>query len=264
MSKIRLVQISDPHVVVPEKQPVPGHNTAERLRAAVEAVNGLCPRPDFVILTGDLTNDEEEGSYLLVKSILTQLQAPLYLAVGNHDARLLFRRIMMGEVNPQPDPIHYTFHRNGYRFIILDSLEEGKITGSVDETQLSWLDDTLSDSSERFTIVCLHHPPVPTGVWWMDSMMLQQPDRLLRVLGRHPSVRWVLCGHVHHAFFIRRGRITYLTAPSVSFQFRQDPLPPPAENPARLLSAEPPGFRIVDFSHGVLNTSLRSIPSSPW
>ena len=256
-----MVQISDPHVVVPEKQPVLGHNTAERLRAAVEAVNGLRPRPDLVILTGDLTNDEEEGSYLLVQSMLAQLKAPLYLAVGNHDARRPFRRIMMGEVNPQSDPIHYTFRRNGYRFIVLDSLQEGKITGSVDKTQLSWLEDTLSDSSETFTIVCLHHPPVPTGVRWMDSMMLQQPDRLLRVLDRHPSVRWVLCGHVHHAFSINRGRITYLTAPSVSFQFRQDPLPPPAENPARLLSGEPPGFRIVDLRDGVFNTSLHSIPT---
>lgn len=249
--------------MVPEKQPVLGYDTAARLSAAVDAVNHLRPAPDFVILTGDLTNDEQEASYALVKSILSQLEAPLYLAVGNHDARLPFRHIMLGEPAPQPDRIHYAFHRDGYRLIVLDTLDEGNVPGWIDDVQVDWLDQTLTANADPLTIVCCHHPPVPVGVPWMDSLMLQDADRLLRVLDRHPSVRWVLCGHVHHPFCVERGRITYLTAPSVSFQFRTEPLPPPAERPASLLSTEPPAFRIVDLHDGTFETSLHSIIPIP-
>lgn len=258
---MRFVQLSDPHVVVPEKQPVLGHDTAARLKAAVETVNALRPPPAFVILTGDLTNDEQEASYRLVRSILAGLEAPLYLIPGNHDARLLFRRIMLAERDPLPDRVHYTFSREGYQFIMLDSLDEGKVTGLIDEAQLDWLDRTLTESDEALTIVSLHHPPVPTGVSWMDNLMLQESDRVLRVLNRHPSVRWVLCGHVHHTFVIRQGRITYLTAPSVSFQLRKEPLPPPAEGTARLLSDRPPGFRVVDLHNGQFDTYLHFVPA---
>lgn len=253
---MRFVQLSDPHVVVPEKQPVLSHDTAARLRGAVEAVNRLHPRPVFVILTGDLTNDEQEASYELVQSILAGLEAPCYLAVGNHDARLPFRRIMLAQPNPQSDRIHYTFTRNGYRFIVLDTLDEGQITGLIDEAQLGWLERILTESDEALSVLFLHHPPVLTGVSWMDDLMLRKADRLLQVLDRHPTVRWVLCGHVHHPFWIERGRVTYLTAPSVSFQFREEPLPPPAEGSTRLLSDELPGFRIVDLQGSVLETSL--------
>ena len=258
---MRFVQLSDPHVVAARKQPVFGYDTALRLKTAVTAVNRLCPLPEFVILTGDLTNDEQESSYSLVKSILARLEVPLYLAVGNHDARVPFRRIMLGESNPQVDRIHYSFSRDGYRFIVLDSLDEGKITGSMDDPQLDWLHQTLANGDDVPTVVCLHHPPVPTGVPWMDSLMLQEANRLLAVLECHRSVRWVLCGHVHHPFFMECGRIKYLTAPSVSFQFRKKPLP--TEGPARLISTEPPAFRIVDLHDEVFETSLHVISSSP-
>ncbi len=258
---MRFVQFSDPHVVAAEKQPVFGYNTAHRLKTAVTAINRLRPRPEFVILTGDLTNDEQESSYFLVKSILARLEVPLYLAVGNHDARVPFRRIMLGESNPQGDRIHYSFSRNGYRFVVLDSLDEGKVTGSMDDRQLDWLHQTLTDTGKAPTLVCLHHPPVPTGAPWMDSLMLQEADRLLEVLEHHRSVHWVLCGHVHHPFCIERGRIKYLITPSVSFQFRKKPLP--TEGPARLLSTKPPAFRIVDLRDEVFETSLHEISSGP-
>ncbi|MBI4552848.1 MAG: phosphodiesterase [Candidatus Latescibacteria bacterium] len=256
---MRFVQLSDPHLVVPEKQPVLGHDTVARLRAAVDAVNRLRPAPDFVILTGDLTNDEQEASYTLVKSILSRLDMPLYPAVGNHDARLPFRRIILEEPDPKPDRVHYAFDRDGCRLAVLDTLDDGKVTGSIDDAQLDWLDTLLRDDPEPPTVVCCHHPPVPVGVAWMDHLMLQEADRLLRVLDRHPSVRWVLCGHVHSPFCIDRGRVTYFTAPSVSFQFRTEPLPPPAERPASLLSTDPPGFRVVDLRDGVFETSLHTI-----
>lgn len=253
---MRFVQLSDPHIVPPERQPVLGRDTVAHLRQAVAAVNRLSPAPDFAVLTGDLTNDEAEDSYAVVRSFLDKANVPVYPIPGNHDTRILFRRIILGAPDPRPDRIYRAFVHDGCQIILLDTLDEGQVTGAIDEAQLEWLDDTLTSNPGMPAVVCCHHPPVEVGVPWMDALMLQEADRLLRVLDNHPAVRWVLCGHVHMIARIQRGRVTVLTAPALSAQFRKEPLPPPAEKPHALITDEPPAFRIVDIRNGVFETSI--------
>lgn len=256
---MRFVQLSDPHIVAPEKQPVLGIDTIARLRDAVSAVNRLRPAPDFVVLTGDLTNDEEEASYRQVRDILTDLEAPCHLALGNHDARRPFRRIMLDEPEPKPDRVYYAFTHDAYRIVVLDTLDEGQVPGLIDDEQLAWLDGTLTAHGETPTVILLHHPPLPVGAPWMDELMLREADRVLKIIDTHPWVRWVLCGHVHHTFRIERGHWTLFTAPSVSIQFRKEPLPPPAERPYSFISTDPPAFRIVDLHDNVFETTVCTV-----
>ena len=231
-------------------------NTIDRLSNTVSAVNRLDPAPDFVVLTGDLTSDESEASYRLVKEILADLKMPYHLAPGNHDARIPFRRIMYEETDPQPNRLHSAFVHEGVQIVILDTLDEGPVTGAIDDAQLTWLDQTLTDNGDLPAVVCMHHPPVPVGVDWMDDLMLQDAHRLLDILDGHPSVRLVLCGHVHHVFRIERKHYTVHTAPAVSVQFRKVPLPPPVERPMSFKTDEPSAFHIVDVADGVFETTV--------
>ncbi|MEE2709286.1 MAG: phosphodiesterase [Gemmatimonadota bacterium] len=253
---MRFVQMSDPHILPPERQPMLMFNTIERLRDAVEAVNRLKPVPDFVVVTGDLTSDESEASYRLFKELLADLEVPYYLAPGNHDARIPFRRIMHEEPNPEPDRLHSAFVHEGVQVVILDTLDEGRVTGAIDNAQLNWLDELLVRNIDFPTVVCMHHPPVPVGVEWMDALMLQEAHRLLDILDRHTSVRLVLCGHVHHVFRIERKHYTVCTAPAVSVQFRKFPLPPPIEGSMSLKTDDPSAFHIVDVSDGGFETTV--------
>jgi Icc protein len=256
---MRIVQLSDPHIVAPEKQPVLGKDTLAHLRHAVAAVNGLTPAPSFVVLTGDLTNDEQPVSYALARGILADLQAPCHMALGNHDARVPFRQTMLGETAPQPERYYYTFRREGYRFIVLDSLDEGQVSGCLDEAQLRWLESTLAAAPDAPTVLCMHHPPVPIGVPWLDALMLRNPEPLFALLDACPCVRLVLCGHVHQSACIERNHFSILTSPALSVQFRQEPLPPPAERPQAIVSPDPPAFRIVDLREGAWATALYPI-----
>ena len=258
---MRIVQLSDPHIEAPERQPVLGRNTITQLQDAVHAVNTLSPVPDFVILTGDQTNEGAHDSFEQVKQVLGRLQMTCHLVLGNHDARTPFRRIMLGEDTPSSDRYYYTVKQKGYRFIILDTLDEGKVTGLMDKSQLDWLEAELAEEEELFTVICMHHPPISVGVDWMDALILQEPERLLRIFDASLCLKLVLCGHVHHPFQIQHNQLTILIAPAISVQFRKAPLPPPAEKLYALFTDAPPAFRIVDLNPEGWETTLHHFPS---
>jgi hypothetical protein len=85
------------------------------------------------------------------------------------------------------------------RLIGLDSLIPGEAAGRLGPEQLAWLDGELGGAPERPTLVALHHPPFRTGIDHMDAMMLTDGEALAEVVGRHPQVARVLCGHVHRS-----------------------------------------------------------------
>ncbi len=253
---MRIVQLSDPHIVPADRQPIHGMDTLGRLRAVVETVNRLNPSPDLVVLTGDQTNDEADDSYQAARNVLSGLRFPCCLALGNHDSRPGFRRIMLDESGENPAPYYYSLERNGYRIVVLDTLDEGEVSGKLDDAQMDWLERELSSGLPA--IICMHHPPVPVGVPWMDDLILQENDRFLRICESQASLRLVLCGHLHHAFRMELGGATVLTAPSVGLQFRKDPVVN-ADGTRIIVTDEPAAFRIVDLDGDGWQTSIHQL-----
>lgn len=253
---MRIVQLSDPHVVPAAKQPVHGQDTLERLRAAVNAVNRLDPSPDIVVMTGDQSNDGTEASYRALKDVLSPLRFPCYMATGNHDYRPVFRRVMLEESGADSSPYYYALDRSGHRIIVLDTQDEGEVSGRLDDDQLDWLEQELS--SGLSSVICMHHPPVPVGVAWMDELILLDNARFLQICGAAASLRLVLCGHVHHDFRMDLEHATVLTAPSVGLQFRKDPVIMP-DGSRVIATDEPAAFRIVDIDGPRWKTSIHQL-----
>ena len=253
---MRIVQLSDPHIVPADRQPVHGQDTLERLRAAVDAVNQLSPAPDLVVMTGDQINDGSEDSYLALKGVLPTLRFPCHMALGNHDYRPVFRRVMLGESATNSAPYYYTLDRDGHRVIVLDTQDEGEVSGRLDDAQLNWLEHELSSGLP--SVICMHHPPVPVGVSWMDELMLQDSGRFLRICEARSSLRLILCGHVHHDFHMKLEHATVLTAPSVGLQFRKDPVIK-ADGTRVIATDEPAAFRIVDLDGPDWKTSIHRL-----
>ena len=138
------IQLSDTHIVADTRQEFHGVNTYATLSRAIDQVNGLDPPPAFVIITGDLINDDDPQSYGVLQQLTDQLRVPTYFALGNHDLRQPFRQVCLGEQQPGTMPYYYTFDKAQYRFIVLDSLVEGEVGGALDATQLDWLETTLA------------------------------------------------------------------------------------------------------------------------
>ncbi len=82
-----LIQISDLHITDPGEPVDRLARTTERLAIAVARINAMQPRPDGVIVTGDLVNECRTSEYERLRQTLAPLQVPIWLMVGNHDAR---------------------------------------------------------------------------------------------------------------------------------------------------------------------------------
>ena len=82
-----IAQISDTHVKREGELLYGRIDTQGFLERAVAHVNGLDPRPDVALVTGDLVDKGTPGEYANLKRLLSPLAIPFYLIPGNHDAR---------------------------------------------------------------------------------------------------------------------------------------------------------------------------------
>ena len=243
------IQVSDTHLVADTRLESYGVNTYANLERVIVHISRFDPPPAFVMFTGDLISDDDPQSYRHLKLLTDRLPSPVYFAMGNHDLRRPFRRVVLGEESPGSEPYCYAFDAAGYRFVVLDSLVEGQVAGALDAAQLTWLDATLAGSSRQPTVVFMHHPPVSTGVDWLDAYAFGNGDDLLDVLARHRQVQRVFFGHVHMPIQITERGVQFSSVPSSAYQFG-DTVTTPKVWPGS------PGYGIVHLLEGRLSSRV--------
>jgi 3',5'-cyclic AMP phosphodiesterase CpdA len=215
--------LSDLHVVEAGQRLFGVIDTQTATADAVRHLSGLNPRPDAVIVTGDLTGHGQAAEYAAARDLLDALPVPYYVIPGNHDRRARLLDVFAGHAWAAPGGvIQYTVDDFPVRLVAVDSVDEGHDEGRLSPDRLAWLDATLAGEPERPTLVYLHHPPVRTGVWWMDTAGLAGATEFAAVLERHPQVGLVACGHIHRAIGASVGRARVAVAPSPAFAVHLD------------------------------------------
>jgi 3',5'-cyclic AMP phosphodiesterase CpdA len=136
---------------------------------------------------------------------------------GNHDDREIMRALFAGHL-PDSGPLCYLIEQYALRLIALDTLVPGEPWGRLGAEQLAWLDARLGEVPDKPTMVALHHPPFRTGIGHLDRSMLRDADALATVIGRHPQVERVVCGHVHRSIQRRFAGTLAQSAPSGAHQ----------------------------------------------
>lgn len=250
-----IVQISDPHVV-PSGWLAHGQlDTGRLLERSVATIETLEPQPDAVLITGDLVALPDEGAYAEVVRHLRRIDPiPVYPLPGNHDDRTMMRSAFQGHRRlPAEGRLHYAVDLGPLRLICLDSLVTEGSWGLLGDDQIAWLDACLGAAPERPTLVALHHPPVRTGIGHMDWSMLRDAAELEPVIGRHPQVERVLCGHVHRHVVQRFGGTIAEIAPGSAHQVKlvlgPERGPWIAEPPAMLLHVWNEAGGLVTHTH---------------
>lgn len=239
-----LAQITDLHMCT-DTRPMAGRiATRPFIAAAVDAVNAQAP--DAVLVSGDLTDHGTVEEYRLLRRELDRLKAPVYVIPGNHDDRETLRAAFFDHrYLPAEGPLHWAVDLGPFRLIGLDSMVPGESHGLLGEAGRAWLDAALSDS-DRPTMVAIHHPPFPTGLWGMDQIGCQDGAAMGVVLAGHPHVERVVAGHHHRPVQVRWAGTLGQICPSVAHQVALDFTQGAA--PAWIM--EPPAFMLHRWQDG--------------
>ncbi len=242
-----IAQISDLHIKRPGALAYGQVDTAAALTRCVAALNRFRPRPELVVISGDLADTPVAEEYEHLKRLLAPLEIDFAAVPGNHDRRELMRAALPKGGYAQPSGALNSLHAVGLLdLVLLNSSVPGKPHGELDSTTLAWLDATLALSSTRPALIFLHHPPFVTGIRQMDVQNLRNAAALGDILRQHSRARLVAAGHVHRATLTQfAGRpATICPAPNhaVALDFEES-LPPS-------FKVEPPAFHLHTWFSG--------------
>ena len=229
-----VVQISDTHVVERGTLLYGMADTARHLAETVSEINAMRPLPDMVLVTGDLVEHPGPTTYSHFRDLIAPLKMPVYLMPGNHDDPEImwsfFRDTPMFPA--KPPHFQYAIEHNPFRILMLNSHYDNSELPYYGERRLAWLDEALS-ASDLPTLIAIHHPPMKTGIEFIDMVGAQWYTDLAEVLQRHPQVLKIICGHGHIDLQGRLGNIPVQMVGSIAHQLiagRGDDIAPSFDN----------------------------------
>lgn len=201
-NKLIFAHLTDLHIGDPEV-PDPGllSETGATLRAILAEVKQL--QPAFVIVSGDLVNRGTEASYQAVAQIFAEaaLTMSIVFALGNHDSRPEFYRVLLGRPERGNAPYDHDLVLDGLHIIVLDTTVPGHIGGGLDAAQLDWLSQRLAAHQGLRKLIVMHHGPMldpeETETAW-ESIGAEATARLRDILALRRDVVGILSGHIHY------------------------------------------------------------------
>ncbi|MCA1842262.1 MAG: metallophosphoesterase, partial [Actinobacteria bacterium] len=218
------VQISDSHIGFTGAA---NPDVTKTFQGALDLVNSLPARPDFVVHTGDLTHYSTPEQFDQVKQMLSTLRTGQVLVIpGEHDSTddtgQKYRQVF--GAGTQDDGWFSLDHR-GVHFVGLVNTINLQKLGHLGPDQLAWLKQDLRRVKSETPLVVFSHMPLfamyPDWGWGTDDA-----TEALSYMRRFGSVT-VLNGHVHQLMKKVEGNITFHTATTTAY-----PLPHPGDGPA--------------------------------
>lgn len=178
VQSFKFALITDTHVSSPENN--------EDLRRTVNDIN-LLEDIEFVIHAGDVTEFGSDEELVSAKSILDQLNKPLYIVPGNHDSNWSesgtnsFLRVFGGET--------FSFEHNGVQFMGMASGPNMRMSpGQIPRENLTWFLSELTRLDTDRPIIFVNHYPMDNSLNnWFEVMDALRPF----------NVKLMLCGHGH-------------------------------------------------------------------
>lgn len=217
-----IAQITDTHIMAKGKYYAnnPVINTAANLQSVVTHINSLRPLPNIVIHTGDITDKGDIESYSTAKVILDELKMPYYLTCGNHDiyanmCQVFHNHTYLGNDEFACFSIEYKRHK----LVVVDSVDQGKISGILCKRRLSWLKAQLD--TEKEVSIFMHHYPSKVQHEFFNTLSLVNSQEFSQIV-KNPNVKGIYCGHYHiTGASIFNGKICWIS-PGISPAFHLD------------------------------------------
>lgn len=212
---LRVLQITDPHLMADPAGALLGVNTRDSLDAVIAQAVRDHGDADLILATGDIAQDASEDAYRLFGEKLKVFPCGSAWIAGNHDDSPLLNRIA-AESNASAR--HLVM--GGWQILLLDSAVPGKVYGELPDSELAFLEKTLTNHPDLPALITLHHHPVDIDTQWMAAIGLRNTDAFWQIVDRFPQVKTVLWGHIHQEYDDTRKGVRLLATPSTCIQFK--------------------------------------------
>ncbi len=134
------------------------HYPANTVLGNIELFNSV----DFTVCLGDLYKDVKNDHAFYQKHFYSQLQKPLFNAVGNHDVSGSFYEDNIAQR-------FYRFSTNGIQHIVLDGEEnDSKIEGAQLDSLKQWISE-FNKGNASYLMLYAHRP-----IWAEEDSLLSQ------------------------------------------------------------------------------------------
>ena len=212
-----IIQITDLHVMRDIKQRKHNCEPYSTLSNTLRNINLNHKNIEYLIVTGDLSNDYSPESYKHIKDLLNKYKFKTSLLPGNHDDYNLMKLleddlITIGNLN---------LHKSNILTYNFDTHIPGKISGKLKKYQIEKLLDILAQSENlKEVLLFTHHPLKPIGSKWIDKHVCENSELLLNALKSYSDLSFnIFSGHVHQEFYLEMDNIKIYTTPSTCYQF---------------------------------------------
>lgn len=219
-NSLTVLQLSDMHLHFENTRLLQGYATNQRFDKLIDhIIERESIKPDVIFLTGDISQDMLENSYVLCAKLIEKLNINTYWIAGNHDDPKVATEIFSKSKIIKP---LLQFETEYWDFIFINSCraetDKGYITPQEIERVIKKLEIVGQTKS-----VCLvmHHHPIPVFTPLVDECILQEGDVFLDRIKNYSSVKLIMCGHVHGDYSLTFAGINIESAPATCFQWKK-------------------------------------------
>ena len=259
-----IAQMTDVHIGFdPDARPEELNRV--RFRSTLARMLAQPNTPDMLVLSGDITDHGDLESFAKVAELLAECPFPVHAMMGNHDSR-------EGLLHAFPDTagdgefLHRAFMADGLLVVLLDTYERDRHGGAFCEARRDWLRGVLAANAGVPTVIFMHHPPVVSGIQWMDP----EPDEAwilnfaAALAGFEAQVQAIHCGHLHRPIVAKFCGIPLAVTPSVAPLVSMDLRPISSKKPdsRALITTEPPTYALHYWNGSALVTHYERV--SDW
>ncbi len=212
MDPVRVVQITDLHILADDNASLSGVKPFHSLSKVINAIKSLSPAPRLVIASGDLTDDGSPQAYQHLRQLLLELPCAVYVMTGNHDETAVMRTELPG------DNIFYQRQVDceNWKLLLVDSKLPGSSFGFVSDDEFAWLDEQINNAIDRPILLAMHHTPLRLCA--SPSCQVKNAESFLSKIKSFPQVKCLIAGHTHNEVEEAYGDLRVMTTPSTMVQ----------------------------------------------
>ena len=244
-----LLQVTDLHILSTTESVLLNVQTERYFHAVLEHAFNFRADYNAILLTGDLAQEPCVASYERILHKMESYQLPVLCLAGNHDDYPLMQQIL----NTEQVNCHKQTCVGNWQIIMLNSQIVGSESGRLEQTELDFLEACLTEKSDLFALIAVHHHCLPTDSVWLDTMQIENNQAFLDIVARYPNVRVITNGHIHQEMDKKFGDVLVFGTPSTCFQF--------ALNSANFaMDRTPPGYRTLDlYDDGAVTSTVHRL-----